>query len=197
MEMPKNYDNTVGITGDYETLEPGGYICKVVSAKEDKSKQGNRMLVIAFDIAEGEHKDIYKRRYEEDVKANTDPSKEVKWNNNGVHRIMIEDKDGNCNRFFKGFTTCIESSNNNYKFTGDEKTLKDKRFGGIFGEEEYERLDGSVGVSCKLTGVRSVQTIEDGKYRIPEIKKLANKGDSFEDFMNNVAANNSGDDLPF
>lgn len=196
MEMPKNYDNTVGITGEYETLEPGGYICKVIDAREDKSKQGNRMLVIVFDIVEGEHKDIYKRRYDEDVKANTDPNKEVKWNNNGIHRIMVEDKEGNTNRFFKGFMTCVESSNQNYTFTGDEKTLKGKLFGGVFGEEEYERMDGSIGISCKLTGVRSVQTIEEGKFKIPELKKLPPKGDSFEDFMNNVD-NNSGDDLPF
>lgn len=194
MELPKDYEETVGITGDYETLEAGGYICKIINAKEEISKNGRQMLVIAFDIAEGEHKDIYKRRYDELVQSNKDPNKQIKWPNNGIHRIMVKNKDEGTNRFFKGFMSCIESSNTNYKFTGDEKTLKDKLFGGIFREEEYEKMDGSIGISCKIDGIRSVNTIRDGKFKTPEIKRLPAKGEAFEGFMSGIEDN---DDLPF
>lgn len=197
MEMPKNYDETVGVTGDFEQLKAGGYICKIISAKEEESKNGNRMLVVAFDIAEGEHEGFYKRKYDEAVKNNKDINNKVKWPNNGVHRLMIEDKDGNCNKFFKGFITVVEKSNAGYDFKAnkyDEKTLKDKLFGGIFGEEEYERMDGKIGTTVKIRWIRSVESIEDGKYEIPEIKRLPN---SQSNNMFSVAVENSDDDLPF
>lgn len=197
MEMPKKYDETVGITGEYESLEPGGYICRIKNVKEEESKNKNRMLVVAFDIEEGEHKGFYQRRYNDLVQQNNDPNNVIKWPNNGIHRIMIEDNNGDCNKFFKGFITSVENSNEGYNFKEnkfDEKTLKDKLFGGIFGEEEYEKMDGSIGTSTKLKYVRTVQAIRDGKYKIPDIKKLPQKGEAFEDFLNNT---NQDDDLPF
>ena len=192
MELPKDYNDVQGITGDYEALEPGGYICKIISAKEEKSKNDNRMLVIAFDIAEGEHAGIYQRKFDEAKKQNTDPNKQVKWNNNGIHRIMILDKEGKTNKFFKGFGTIIEESNTNYKFTGDESSLKDKIFGAVFGEEEYEKMDGSIGTVCKINQLRTVKAIKEEKYKIPEIKKL-NKGEAYE--FDTTSSGN--DDLPF
>lgn len=199
MEMPKNYDETVGVTGEYEGLKAGGYICKVVSAKEEESRNGNRMLVVAFDIAEGDYKDFYKKRYDEAVKNNKDVNYKVKWPNNGVHRLMIEDKDGNCNKFFKGFITVIENSNENYNFKAtkyDEKTLKDKLFGGVFGEEEYEKMSGDIGKTVKIRWIRNVASIEDGKYEIPEIKKLP-KSQSNSMFNEFDVTQESDDDLPF
>lgn len=198
MEMPKNYDETVAATGEYESLEAGGYICKIISAKEEESKNGNRMLVVAFDIAQGEHENYFQRKFDENKKNNTDVNKIIKWSNNGVHRVMILDKDGNCNKFFKGFITTIENSNSNYNFKKakfDEKTLKDKLFGGIFGEEEYQANDGSIKKTVKLRWIRAVETIEDGKYEIPELKKLPqNNNGIFGDFQ---VTNNDDDDLPF
>ena len=196
MKIPKNYDETIPATGEYEILEPGGYICKIINAKEEESKNGNKMLVVAFDIAEGEHKEFYKRRYDDLVEQNNDPIKTVKWPNGGIHRLMLEDKDGNCNKFFKGFITSVENSNNGYNFKEskfDEKTLKDKLFGGIFGEEEYEKLNGEIGVATKLRWVRTVQAIEDGKYNIPEPKKINKTSNNIFDNM----TVDSDDDLPF
>lgn len=196
MEMPKNYESTE-VIGDYETLEAGGYICKVVSAKEEKSKNNRRMLVVAFDIADGEHTGIYMRRFSELKKSNNDPSKEVKYPNNGIYRVMIEDNNGNCSKFFKTFISSVEQSNNGYSFEKnkyDEKTLKDKLFGGLFGEEEYEKNDGSIGTSTKLQWIRSTETIKEGKYKTPEMKKLPHKGEAFEGFTTNTEYD---DDLPF
>ena len=52
MEKVQGYDEAQAITGEYEVLEAGGYICKIVNAKEDKSKSGKRMLVLAIEISQ-------------------------------------------------------------------------------------------------------------------------------------------------
>lgn len=190
MEMPKNYDETIPATGEYETLEVGGYICKIVNAKEEISKNGNKMLAVAFDIAEGDHKDIYQRRFTEQKLTNP----EAKWSNNGIHRIMLLDKDGQCNKFFKGFITSVENSNQGYNFKEskfDEKTLKGKLFGGVFGEEEYLKSDGKIGTITKLRWIRTTGAIEDGKYNIPD-KKVLNQST-----QSNYNSSNDDDDLPF
>ncbi len=195
MELPKDYEETEGITGDYEILEAGGYICKIVGAKADKSQAGNEMLVLALDIAEGEHKGYFQRKFEDAKKQNKDVNKQVKWPNNGTHRIMKLDKEGKCNKFFKGFGTIIEESNSGYKWTGNEESLKDKVLGCIFGEEEYEKMDGSIGTAVKVKFIRSVKSIEEGKYKVPERKKLVRNENAFGDFQN--VSSDTGDDLPF
>ena len=180
MELPKDYEETEGITGDYEILEAGGYICKIVGAKADKSQAGNEMLVLALDIAEGEHKGYFQRKFEDAKKQNKDVNKQVKWPSN---------------KFFKGFGTIIEESNSGYKWTGNEESLKDKVLGCIFGEEEYEKMDGSIGTAVKVKFIRSVKSIEEGKYKVPERKKLVRNENAFGDFQN--VSSDTGDDLPF
>ena len=78
MEKIQGYDEAQAITGEYEKLEAGGYICKIISAKEEKSKSGNRMLVMALDIVEGDRKDYFRNRFNE----NTSPDK--KWPAGGI-----------------------------------------------------------------------------------------------------------------
>lgn len=184
MELPKDYEQTQGFTGEYETLEPGGYVCVIKEARTEKSSTGKDMLVIAFDIAEGEEKaGFYKRKFDEDNRA------DKKWQ--GVHKIMVLDKDGKCSKFFKGFGTSIEASNQGYKFTGDEASLKGKKFGGLFGKEEYENVFKERKMITKLRFIRSANGIKEAK--VPEPKLLPQKSDiSFE---TDFAADN--DDLPF
>lgn len=191
MEKIQGYDEAQAITGEYETLKAGGYICKIINAKEETSQNGNRMLVIAFDINEGEHKNFYQRRFEELKKANNDPATTVKYPNNGVYRVMLDSEKAA--GYLKGLITSVEASNQNFKWNWDEKELKDKLFGGVFGEEEYEKMDGKIGTSVKLRWIRSVQAIEDGKYKIPDKKYLNKKSDN----IFNTDAKDDDDDLPF
>lgn len=197
MKKPEGYDEAQVINGEYEKLEAGGYICKIINAKEEESKNGNKMLVIAFDIVEGEHKDFYQRRYEQAKKANNDPNNLVKWPNNGIYRIVLH-KESTAG-LMRGVMTSLEESNAGFKFDWDkkenEKDLKDKKFGGVFAEEEYEKMDGSIGTTVKLKWFRSVKSIEDGNYEIPEKKKLARNENAFGDFQ--TTAGNDDDDLPF
>lgn len=182
MEKVKGYEEAQAITGEYERLEAGGYICKIVSAKEEKSKSGKRMLVLALDILEGDKKDYFKKRFDE----NTNPDK--KWSAGAIYRQMLEGEKSA--GFLKGLMTSLEASNDGFKWNWDEKKLKDLKCGAIFGEEEYEKMDGSIGTSTKIKFIRTVKAIQDGNYKVPELKKLQPKGEAFEDFVNSVTSDN-------
>lgn len=188
MEKLKGYDEAQAITGEYERLEAGGYICKIVSAKEEKSKSGKKMLVIALDILEGDKKEFFRNRFNE----NTNPNK--KWPAGAIYRQMLEGEKAV--GFLKGLMTSLEASNEGFKWDWDEKKLANLKCGAIFGEEEYEKMDGSVGTSTKVKFIRTVKAIQDGNFKVPELKKLPQKGEAFEDFVNSISSDND-DDLPF
>lgn len=187
MEKIQGYDEAQAITGEYEKLEAGGYICKIVSAKEEKSKSGKRMLVLALDILEGDKKDFFRNRFNE----NTNPDK--KWPAGAIYRQMLEGEKAA--GFLKGLMTSLEASNEGFKWNWDEEKLADLKCGAIFGEEEYEKMDGSVGTTIKVKFIRTIKAIQDGNFKVPELKKLPEKGEAFEDFVNSVTSDK--DDLPF
>ncbi|MBQ3413968.1 MAG: DUF669 domain-containing protein [Clostridia bacterium] len=187
MEKIKGYDEAQAITGEYEKLEAGGYICKIISAKEEKSKSGKNMLVLALDIVEGDKKDFFRNRFTE----NASPDK--KWPAGAIYRQMLEGEKAA--GFLKGLMTSLENSNEGFKWNWDEKKLADLKCGAIFGEEEYERLDGTIATTTKVKFIRTVQSIKEGKFKIPEIKKLPQKGEAFEDYINSISSDNN--DLPF
>ena len=184
MEKMKGYEEAQALTGEYEKLEPGGYICKIINAKEEVSKSGKKMLVIALDIAEGEKKDFYKKRFDEDTRA------DKKWASGAIFRQMLEGEKAV--GYLKGLMTSLEASNTGFKWNWDEKKLKNLKCGAIFAEEEYEKTDGSIGVTTKIKFIRTTKAIEEGRYRVPELKKLE-RGEAFDN--NGVIADN--DDLPF
>lgn len=187
MEKVQGYDEAKALTGEYEKLEAGGYICRIKNAKEETSRSGKKMLVIALDIDEGEKKDFFKRKFDEDTKN------EKKWPVGAIYRQMLEGEKAA--GYLKGLITSLEASNEGFKWDWDEKKLANLKCGAIFGDEEYERLDGSIGISTKIKYIRSTKCIEEGNYKTPELKKLPQKGEAFEDFLANV--NDNSDDLPF
>lgn len=187
MEKLQGYEEAKAITGEYERLNAGGYICKIISAKEEKSKTGKRMLVLALDIIEGDKKDFFRNRFNE----NSNPDK--KWPAGAIYRQMLEGEKAA--GFLKGIMTSLETSNEGFKWDWDEKKLANLKCGAIFGEEEYEKMDGSIGTTTKVKFIRTVKAIEDGNFKIPELKKIPEKGEAFEDFVNSVTSDN--DDLPF
>lgn len=106
MEKLENYDNVAPITGEYERLNAGGYICKIINAKEEKSKSGKRMLVLALDILEGDKKDFFRNRFNE----NANPDK--KWPAGAIYRQMLEGEKAA--GFLKGLMTSLEASNEGF-----------------------------------------------------------------------------------
>ena len=98
------------------------------------------VLVINFDIAEGDYKNFYREQYDKQ-KDNK------KWK--GTYRLNCpkdngNEKDEKAKKKFKTFIHHIEKSNQGYQWGWEEKTLKGKIFGGIFGEKEYE-IEGNTG----------------------------------------------------
>ena len=55
--MIKLYDGYQAKKANFETLDVGGYILRILNAKVEK-KPASEWLVFSFDIAEGEHKDV-------------------------------------------------------------------------------------------------------------------------------------------
>ena len=192
MEKIEGYETAQALTGEYERLKPGGYICKIIATKEEKSKKtGNRMLTIALDIDEGEQKGFFMKRFDELKKEKKDPNDEVKYPSGGIYHQMLEGNDKALG-FLKGLMTSLEASNPNFKWDWNEKKLVGLKCGAIFGEEEYEKMDGSVGISCKVKYIRTVKCIQDENFKVPELKKLPERGDASE--FSGAADN---DDLPF
>jgi hypothetical protein len=163
MQKPQGYDQAQGMTGESSALPAGGYICKILQAKVDKSKKGNDMLIILFDIAEGDHKDFYKKQFESKKSSNP----EAKWQ--GIYRQLV---DGDNLPYFKGMVLAIEKSNN-FSWDFDEKKLAGKLFGGVFGQEEYKGNDGKTHLSTKCQWIRTVEQIRSGNFKIPDVKRLA------------------------
>ena len=135
MEKIEGYDTAQALTGEYERLKPGGYICKIIAAKEEKSKSGNRMLTLALDIDEGENKGFFMKRWGELKKEQKEPNQEIKYPNAAVYHQMLEGNEKALG-FLKGLMTSLEASNPNFKWNWDEKKLIGLRCGAIFGEEE-------------------------------------------------------------
>lgn len=153
-----------------ETLPAGGYICKILSAKEESYKWGN-VLVLAIDVDEGEYKGIWKRDYDN----NTNEDK--KWR--GTFRINIPKDDGSeqdawTKRTFNNAMWAIEQSNPGYTWDWDEKKLKGKKIGVIYRNREWE-YNGNTGWTTEAGGSESVDNIRDGKFKLLKDRPLKNK----------------------
>lgn len=166
MNKPQGYDEAQAYTGDFEQLELGGHVCKITEVKLEYTQNTNaEVLIIAFDIAEGNQAGYYQRRYDEAKKNNA----QAKWQ--GIYRQFTQ---GNSTPYFKGMIENIEKSNPGYNFmnTGfNEQTLVGKLFGGVFGREQYKTQDGKLKFATKCRSIRTVETIRNG-IDIPEDKLL-------------------------
>ena len=184
MNRPNNYDTTDAFTGESARLTVGGKICIIVNAYETTTKKTNQpMLALEFDIADGDEKGYYdaaQQQYGGD------------WR--GVYRQGTLDKDGNCSPFFKGMISAIEESNDRYKFDFNEKTLIGKKFGGVFGEEEYIGKDGTVKTAVKLMQIRSTDAIKKGNFKIPPKKTVSG---ATQPVVDKGFSDVSDEDIPF
>lgn len=154
MKKIDNWDN-IEAKGmeDFKALPIGAYECIIVGAGVHKSEQsGKESFKVAVDIASGEYKDYFKKRYDN----NTNSDK--KWDNNSVKYLAFE---GDNASFFKGFITSVENSNVGYKWNWDEATLKGKKICGVYLYEEYEKQDGKKAVKVRLNKFRSLDKMKD------------------------------------
>lgn len=173
LSRPADWDTTQAATGEGEQLPPGGHICQIVSASAVESKGGKPMLVIELEIAEGSTYDgIYHRKFEARQKNIGQYGNAHAWP--CVYRQLTQKNDGSTNPFYKGLMESVEASNPGYVWNFDVGTLKNKRVGFVFGEEEFQTTDGRIVVSVKPMYARSVEAIQKG-VDVPERKKLNDK----------------------
>lgn len=168
ISLPQNWNNVKADDGSFQTLPAGIYKMVVKQATVKQSKSGKQMLVLCFDVGEGEYKDYFMNLYAKRHEEASVKGEQAKYPNNGCFYQLTE---GDFLPRFKYLINCFEESNNGYTFTGDEKSLVGKVFGGIMREEEYEsQKDGSIKTIVRCDRIIPVGKMESTK--IPPCKKL-------------------------
>lgn len=173
-----------------EPLPAGGYVAKILNAKVDEYSWGE-VLVISFDIAEGEYKDFFRKQYNENTRE------DKKWKGN--FRLTVPQEG---NQYFEGQKRtfgnaiwAIEESNPSFRWAWDENALKGKMVGVLFRNFEWE-MNGNSGWSTECCTFVSVEDVRTGNFKQPKDKPLRNKP------INNAPTNISAPvddsvDLPF
>ena len=185
MEKPKNWDSVQANTGDYESLKLGAHEVIIKDAYEYTGMTGNTSLKIEVDIAgNDEQKGYFQRQYDNNNLS------EKKWPSASCKYISLKEDD-TCVAMFKGFTTCVEKSNPEYKWNFDEKTLIGKKLCGVYGLEEYEDNEGDVKTATKLVQFRSLDKLEEIK--IPKVKLLDGTFIEYENYAKNTQQKSNKD----
>lgn len=148
--------NSVPDQQEFERPVPGGYIAIICSVDDNEDRE---YLEIRWDFAEGPFKG-----------ANRGAFERLGWWPNRLFRSYKESALG----MFKSFKTALEESNPGYSFDeSDLRGLNRKKIGVVLGEEEYRKNDGSIGKRLYVYQTRSIQSIEDGGYKLPPLKTLS------------------------
>lgn len=189
MNKPTGYDETQ-IGGDFIPVELGGHHMIIKGVREEKSKSGKDMIVVAFDFAKNDKQPGYfTDLFEKDIRP------EKKWPNNGTQYILTMDTQdpGKVNKSFKGFITSVEKSNGFEVEWGNNfcEQFKNKKVGGVFGlvEEEY---NGEIKKRHKLRWFCEDDRAEGAS--IPK-EKLLNKAPEADGFVNVPAG--TAEEIPF
>ena len=169
-KKPKDYDSVK--IGEPRILPAGGYICKILNAEETESRNRKPMLKVSFDIDEGEYKGYFRDLFK-GWKENSDDPATVKWPFTGTKWVMFFNSEGKTNRDFKSFCTALEDSGTKVWIndTFDVNGLRGATLGLIFRREEHEYNNARSWRTVPV-GFRSVKTIEEGNYNVPEDKPL-------------------------
>lgn len=169
-KKPKDYDSVK--VGEPKILPAGGYICEILKAEETESKTGKPMLKVYFDITAGAFSGYFKDMYNA-WKDNSDDPQSVKWPFTGTKWILFYNNEGKTNRDFKSFCTALEDSGTEVWKNGafDTNGLKGALLGIVFRREETEYHNERKWRTTPY-GFRSVKTIEDGTFKVPEDKPL-------------------------
>ena len=174
-----------------EPLPAGGYVAKILNAKVEEYSWGE-VLVISFDIAEGEYKDFFSKQYKENTRE------DKKWKGN--FRLTVPQESNQYfdsqKRTFGNAIWAIEESNPSFRWAWDENALKGKMVGVLFRNFEYD-VDGNQGWSTECCTFVSVEDVRNGNYRQPKDKPLKNKTASNAPASNFTVLDDSADDLPF
>jgi hypothetical protein len=176
-----------------EQLPVGAYVAKILAAEVVEYDWGD-VLLISFDIIEGEYKDFFANDY----KAQTQEDK--KWR--GTYRLNVpkddgSEKDGWTKNTFNGAMYAVEQSNPGYHWDWNEAGLKGKLVGVNYREFDWE-MEGRTGTSTECGRLETIDDVRSGKCKELKKRELKNKSKpatattSFADY-----ASGDDDDLPF
>lgn len=182
MQKPSGYDE-VQVGGDFTPVNLGGHHMVIKGVREQESKAGKPMIVVAFDFAKNDSQpDYFSDLFDKDIRP------EKKWPNNGTQYILTMDTqdETKTSRSFKSFITSVERSNNMIVEWGDKfcDQFAGKKVGGVFGvvEEEY---NGEVKKKHRLRWFCEDSRVNSAS--VPDPKLLNNSGSSSassnDDFM--------------
>lgn len=172
MKKRNSFDRN-NVYKETEKLPVGGYVVKILNAKEEEFSWGSR-LAIAFDIEEGEYKGFFSKNFQQQT------GEDKKWK--GVLRLNIPKEDGSemdawTQKKFNTTIVNIEESNNGYFWDWDETKLKGKLVGALFNNKEFE-YNGKNGFFTNCHSFVPVETIRSGNFTIPADTLLKNKSNS-------------------
>lgn len=188
---PINGWNGIEEAGSFEKIELGGHICVIKGVRDERTKAGGKMLVIAFDFSQNDRQHgYYESLFQSDKKKNAD----AKWRGTMYQNYGSE----NSNPYFKSMLGRIMESNTGYQWDWDEKGLKGKLFGGVMGREEYVNDKGESKFATKCMQIRAVQGIEE--VPVPEDKLIKKDISHSSGFTLDQASHDlqiDDDDLPF
>ena len=190
-----NYNNVQSYTENVK-LPVGAYKVKIIRAEEQENA-----LCILFDIADGEYKDYYRKKFSNDKKSYPG---EAKFK--GVFRLWYPSGNEYDEKNERKMKTALEkicesNSNLNINFTKewDGALLKDCCVGMVFREQEYD-YKGSHGFSSQPFSLITLADLKEGNFTIPEPKYLNNSSASSQQTQNNSFDDmpvDEEDDLPF
>lgn len=193
MQKPNGYDE-VQAGGDFIPVELGGHHIVIKGVKEQESKSGKPMIVVAFDFAKNDKQPNYfSELFDKDIRP------EKKWPNNGTQYIVTIGNDGKTSRSFKSFITAFERSNNCEVSWGAKfcDQFKGKKIGGVFGEVE-EEYNGEIKMRHKLRWFcedarADSATVPDAKY----LSKMQNdtKAENLDAFLS--TPDTDAEEIPF
>lgn len=161
-----------------ESLKPGIYLCKILAVTDFEDKE---YLELKIDIEKGDFKGYFQNQ-------------ERAFGYYPSSGKSYQSYKETSKKFFQAFITAIRKSNPNFVWNWNEQTLVNKLFVGNFGEEEYEKQDGTIGISIKLREIRSIEAFKNNEIKELSLKKLKKKQ---EEIKQETISEINIDDLPF
>lgn len=176
MQPIRDWANVKPVGGGSTQLPAGGYVCRIMGAKTEPNKYGNEMLVVIVDVSEGDKAGFFQQKYS--------MSGSNKWPNQATIRFNLPNEANDAPEIYdrkagrvKKFIQDIEQSNDSYVFKWDERTLKGKYVGGLFGREEFQTTNGDRAWSTKLFYTCPAGAIRSGDFETPKDRPFdSNRG---------------------
>ena len=169
----------------YDDIAAGGYICTIVDAILDTTKEYIRL---DLDIAEGPFKGYFQALED---RAGC-------WGLSNYSSF----KESQLGRFSK-LCTCFGLCNPGYEFDPfraqgiDVDTLKGKQIGVVISKEEYRNRNGEIREKNRVANLTELDKIRAKKYNVPPLKKLDESATQTTDNSFVSVADDAPEEIPF